>query len=429
MVTVRRGRILTIAPALAADVLMTRLRGGGAALGSLTSPRRRTERGLPATRMRRSTPAAPCPTTPSATPPPGPRPAAIRAIRGASPVVAPGRREADCALRAFNRAFWVGSARAGAYYRQRRRAWRLASFWQTAELIEMVEDVVESTGDPATRRALRALWRGVLLRYGRVWTRRRAFNDDVMWMVIAAVRAYRLTGTADYLTLARANFDAAMNRGWSKDLGGGLWWTTARREKNACVNGPAAVAACLLFQDLRNPSYLAAGEHLYGWLRSRLWDGESGRVGDRIELADDGRGIVRPDASTYNQGTFIGAADLLCRITGDPAYNSDALRALAYTRNDLAPGGILRGEGDDGDGGGFKGIFARYAVKLVRHNRLDDYDEWLWRNAQAAWERRDARGLVPQDWTADLTRPAGGPTAWDASSAVVLLQVLNDRRG
>lgn len=348
----------------------------------------------------------------------------------------PGGGEAAAAFAAFNDAFYVEAAGRG-FYRVRGASRRPVSFWQSAELIELAEDAAGASGDGAHVELVRALFRGVLLRYGRDWVRARTYNDDVMWMVLAAIRAYGLTGEAGFRELARANFERTYARAWSDDLGGGLWWTTARCEKNACVNGPAAVAAYLLAEALGDPSYLAVARRTYAWLRERLFEEATGRVNDRITVAADrsGEGIVNRGASTYNQGTLIGAADLLHRMTGEEAYRDDALRGLIFTRRELAPGGILRGEGDGGDGGGFKGIFARYAVPFVRRHRLTEYDAWLRRNAAAAWSRRDSRGLVPQDWAAEASSAAAGsarrspPAAWDASSAVVLLQLATAPSG
>jgi len=80
---------------------------------------------------------------------------------------------------------------------------------------------------------------------------------------------------------------------------------------------------------------------------------------------------------------------------------------------------------------------ARHAVGFARRNGIFDCDGWFVRNAKAAWERRDLRGLMGQDWAAptDASRPpapsgpdARGPAAWDAAATVVLLQALAARR-
>jgi predicted alpha-1,6-mannanase (GH76 family) len=418
----RHGGFPCVLPALTADALLTRICACRASMTRL--PQRPPRPSLPPAGRSagQTTPATT--TLRTASPREGQRPTGGQVTRPIPPADAPGRREADTALRAFNKAYWVEDERAGGFYCRYRHGGRLTPFWQTAELIEMVEDVVDGTDDPVARRALEALWRGVLLRYGGVWTRGRVFNDDVMWMVIAALRFCRLTGQKRYLSLSKANFDSTVRRGWSDDLGGGLWWTTARREKNACVSGPAAIAACLLFEETDDPAYLRTAVRLYAWLRNTLFEPATGRVSDRVQMMGDGRGVVCRDASTYNQGTFIGAADRLFRATGDPAYTEDAAHALTFARTDLSPNGILRGEGDDSDGGGFKGIFARYAVSFARRAGLDDVEAWLRSNAHVAWASRDAHGLIAQDWARPAAASGRGPAAWDASSAVVLLQML-----
>lgn len=343
----------------------------------------------------------------------------------ARPNDAPSRAQADDALAAFNAAFSLEAGGVG-FYRRHAATRRLASFWQTAELIELVADSYQTSADPDHRRHIRALARGVQLRYGRHWTLVRRYNDDVMWMVLAALRAYDTWSDVHCLAAATANFDRAWRRAWSPDLGGGLWWTTARREKNACVNGPAAIAACRLAVALDDPRYLERARHLYAWVRDHLYEEESGRVNDHVRAAASGIVLDRR-LFTYNQGTFIGAADLLHRLTGEQVYRDDAHRALTFTRTELAPGGILRSEGAAGDGGGFKGIFARYAVPFVRRHHLGEFEGWLWLNAAAAWNRRDARGLIGEDWSSppSAARRCESPYAWDASSAVVLLQLLN----
>jgi predicted alpha-1,6-mannanase (GH76 family) len=364
-----------------------------------------------------------------------PRPTAPQRARDAE--------RAGAGFRSFVDAYYVEAAGLG-FFTHDRSSRRLASFWTSAELIELVEDRCEGSADPSARRMVDALLRGFVVRFGRDWTSHNRYNDDIMWAVIAAARAFRVTGDPSYRDLAKANFDRAFARAWSADFGGGLWWTTARHEKNACVNAPAAISAAFLYQALREPAYLDKAEQLFAWLRGRLFDHASGRVDDHIALssgsaggrgtgthASDG-GDIDHRAFTYNQGTFIGAADMLHRITGEPAYREDALRALAFAERELAPAGILRSEGDGGDGGGFKGIFARYAVGFARREALEECESWLRRNADAAWGRRDGLGLVGQDWArgaaAGQAAPAavaGGPAAWDASSAVVLLQALS----
>ena len=329
--------------------------------------------------------------------------------------------DADAAMSAFNGAFYVESNGAGLF-----RATTTAStgppFWRSAELIEMVEDAYQGSGRPVYRRMVRELRRGVLARFGTDWTGHRKYNDDVMWMVLAFLRGYEITGDTAFRDAAKRNFDAAFARGWSDDFGGGLWWTTDRQEKNACVAGPAAIAAWHLYRALGNASYLVKARSLYSWLRQHLFDATTGAVYDHVSRGEHGSDSLDRAIYTYNQGTFIGAADLLYRTTHAIAYYDDARRALEFAKSDLTTDGVLREEGVGRDGGGFKGIFVRYAVDFVRHNRVTTHGPWFDLNSRAAWSHRDARGLMDQDWSSPTS--SGKLHAFDASSTVVLLQQL-----
>jgi predicted alpha-1,6-mannanase (GH76 family) len=331
---------------------------------------------------------------------------------------------ARAALSAFDRAFYVASARQAHYANTTVGA--RAVFWRQAELIEMQEDAYQNTGDPASKRKIVALLRGVVSLEGRSWAKH-TWNDDIMWMVIASIRAFELTGDTAYRTMARRNFDAAYARSWSSDFGGGLWWTTDRTQKNVTTNAPAAIAACKLATALHDPLYLAKAKRLFSWVRKTLYDPQSGAVWDSISPAKGGTGVkVNRAGLTYNQGTFIGAADLLHRATRGRTYDEDALRTLAYTKANLTTNGILQSESGSNDNfGGFKGIFCRWAVKLTRDDHISSYDAWFRQNADAAWRHRNARGLMGQDWSAQTG--TGVLQAWECSSAVVLLEAISGR--
>jgi predicted alpha-1,6-mannanase (GH76 family) len=256
-----------------------------------------------------------------------------------------------------------------------------------------------------------------------VWTRSR-WNDDIMWMIIASERAYELTGNPRYRALAKLNFDRVYARAWSKDFGGGLWWTTQRSGKNTTTNAPAVIAACKLYQDLHDKSYLSKALSLYRWMRRYLFNAKTGEVYDSV--VSSGRGMaVLPGRFTYNQGTFIGSADLLYGLTGRQQYYSDALHALAFTKAHLTRGGILQSEGNGrgSNHGGFKGIFVRWALKFVRDNHVTAYNAWFRQNASAAWAHRNRLGLMGQDWSRQT--PSGTLYSFDCSSAVALLAVLD----
>jgi predicted alpha-1,6-mannanase (GH76 family) len=223
------------------------------------------------------------------------------------------------------------------------------------------------------------------------------YNDDVMWGVIALARGYEITGNRTFLDQAQWQFNAAWSRGWDDTLGGGLWWSTARTSKNACVNGPAAIAAMILARNTVNTGYRAQADQIYQWLRTTLVNTSTGQVTDHI----DAGGAKTWWAFTYNQGTFAGAASLLYQSTADTSYRTDASRAVNWARSHLTgqhDAGILNdeydSEGGNGNPAGFKGIFVRWTAKYASVANDDSIKSWLMTNADAAWAHRNSSGLM-----------------------------------
>ena len=335
----------------------------------------------------------------------------------ASPAHALSAAEADAAFDSFNAAFYVVSSGRG-YYKADTGGGR-ADFWKQAEMIEMIIDAYERTNRPAYKTLITQSVDGFLYYQGTDWLWNK-YNDDIMWMVIACCRAYRATGNTTYRDRAKYHFDAVYARGWDNALGGGIWWTTDKDGKNACVNGPAAIAACLLYEIYGDTSYLQKAQAIFAWERAVLYDPGTGKVFDNINAS----GVVNSNwIFTYNQGTFIGAAHSLHQLTGASNYFTDALTAALYTKNALCTADILPEYGDTGDGGGFTGIFARWLGRFVREQNLwGTFYDWMAQNAHAAWAVRRGDNL---SWCKWLTlTPAGTLYSWGCSSSVMMMQVV-----
>ena len=78
--------------------------------------------------------------------------------------------------------------------------------WMRAEQMEMVLDAYERTNSAQQLAMFTNLFRGFLADHGADWTHNE-YNDDIMWMVIACTRAHLLSGDAEFLKVARTNFD------------------------------------------------------------------------------------------------------------------------------------------------------------------------------------------------------------------------------
>ena len=319
----------------------------------------------------------------------------------------------------------VFEAHTKAFYRERDdRAWYTkdteggrADFWTQAEQLEMVLDVYERTKNPQHIAMFTKLFHGFLADHGRTWERNE-FNDDIMWMVIACTRAHLMSGNPEFREVARANFDLCYARAASPDLGGGLWWKVDNKSKNACVNGPGAIAAFLLSKATGEADYLTKARELFLWERATLFDPSTGRVFDNINI----NGRVGRFALTYNQGTFVGAANLL-------GYNDEARLAAFFTMNTMCRDGYLPPGGEKGDGGGFNGIAVRWIARFVKDcGQQSTFQPWLQKNAAAAWKaRRAADNLSWCRWPEPT--PEDRRFSWGCSNAVVMLQVVAPSEG
>lgn len=312
------------------------------------------------------------------------------------------------------------AAHTKAFYREKDgRAWfrestdgGVVSYWMRAEQMEMVLDAYERTTNSQQLVMFTNLFRGFLADHGTNWSHNE-FNDDIMWMVIACTRAHLLTGNREFREVARTNFDLCYARAISTNLGGGLWWKTDNRSKNACVNGPGAIAAFLMGRTTGDRAYFTKATNLFLWERATLFDPETGRVCDSINIS----GRVARFALTYNQGTFVGAANLL-------GYTNEARQAALFTMNQLCRDGYFPPAGEKGDGGGFNGIGVRWIARFMKdRGEQATFEPWLQKNAEAAWQaRRSSDNLVWCRWPQPT--PEDRRYSWGCSSAVVLMQVV-----
>ncbi len=284
-------------------------------------------------------------------------------------------------------------------------------FWERAEQMEMLLDAYERTSNSVCLTMFSNVFNGFLTDHGNNWNKNE-FNDDIMWMVIACSRAHLITGNSAFREVAKNNFDQCFARASSTNLGGGLWWKIPNQSKNACVNGPAAIAAYLLFQITGDTNYLAKAEKLFQWERATLFDPNSGAIADAISI--DGKVHTWP--STYNQGTFIGAANFL-------GHTNEALLTADFMMKNLCRNGLLPAYRQDSDPSGFNGIGVRWLAKFMRQRGLESrYQPWLQQNADAAWKaRRESDDLIWAHWPEST--PDEVLYSWSCSSAVVLLQV------
>ena len=265
-------------------------------------------------------------------------------------------------------------------------------FWPQAHAIDVITDAYLRTGKKMYYNIYDLWWQG-MPRYnfgvreggrekGDPWWN--PFVDDMEWHCIALIRIYEATKEVRYLNKAREIYGDWIWSQWSPEdeepwHGGITWKTDVRRSKNACSNGPAAIIAARLSRlasvdadyakNKSKEEYLDEALKIYRWEKEYLWNPENGAIYDNMN--QDGN--LGRFSLSYNQGTFIGAAVDLFKLTGDKTLIDDAILTTRYTTGPMSRRnrGVLS-DATDGDGGLFHGIFFRYLADLILLPELDN---------------------------------------------------------
>jgi predicted alpha-1,6-mannanase (GH76 family) len=288
-------------------------------------------------------------------------------------------------------------------------------FWGEAEMMETILDAYETTG----KQEYKTMFEEVYAHFtgtpagwgqpgnGQDW-RWNDFNDDIAWAVLASLRAYLMFGqhpnaNLNYLTIAKNNYDWMYSRALLPS--GMLRWNETpvnNQGSNSCINGPAEIAACYLAIATGDDSYYEKAKNLYALQRQYLYEPATGKVFDSGSWSDGRFTAGNTWSSTYNQGTFLGAALMLYNHYGTEQYKNDAHKMVEWTRNNLCnTRGVIQVCGGDGSAGGdlegFKGILMRYLRRYIVDLAQADKVEWLQRNALQAYNNRNSAGVT---WTA-----------------------------
>ena len=311
--------------------------------------------------------------------------------------------------------------------------------WGEAEQLEVVLDAYETTGREDYLQLAEDVYAYFNANVGSSWNKLvytdnykwygHDFNDDVMWQIMAVVRLGLLTQKKSYINAAKRNFDVIYNRAYIPFTGLMRWAQSSGDPygTNSCIAGPTEVAACYLGFAGCGEEYFEKARDIYAAQRYVLANNmSSGKIWDSVVWNPETETVKSKNewASTYNQGTMLGAACMLYKYYGDEQYLADAKKIMVWTRKNLCDAnGIINvcQDVNNGDLSGFKGILMRYVRRLIRDCDATTYQEWMEANALQAYCNRSAKGITSTAWlqkgTADnTTNDFGNSTA--ASAAV-----------
>ncbi len=293
-------------------------------------------------------------------------------------------------------------------------------FWDNAEMMEIVLDAYDVTKDPKYITMFEAMYKNFILKNGADWQDNK-YNDDIAWMVLVSVRGYLLTGKISYREKAKEQFDKMYDRAFNYSYGGGMLWYHTKTTKNACINGPSMVACCYLAQATGDSTYYNKAISLYTWSKLYLFDAATGKINDNVDLdKKTGQLKISTWSSTYNQGTYLGAATMLYKYTKEASYLSEAQKIALYIRDEMYKGKVMNNEDNGNDLPGFKGIFARYARMYTNELNKTELVEWLQLNTKVAYNNRNSQDLIQTKW-ATRTSETKPKSAFGCSTAVSLL--------
>jgi predicted alpha-1,6-mannanase (GH76 family) len=238
-------------------------------------------------------------------------------------------------------------------------------YWPQAHGLDVLLDAYERTKDESYKSYFDKWFTGVKVKNGNTFLN--FFYDDMQWNALSMLRAYNATDDEKYKTATIVLWED-IKTGWNDKGGGGIAWNKGElNSKNACSNGPACILAARLYQQFNDAADLEWATKIYNWEKEVLFNPSNGAIYDNLNAST---GVISNYISTYNQGTFIGSAVELYKITGEKTYLNDAVKAANYTINKLTANRILNTEGN-ADLALFKGIFVRYFTQLIQTPGLD----------------------------------------------------------
>ena len=192
-----------------------------------------------------------------------------------------------------------------------------------------------------------------------------AFNDDRLWLALAAIRAFDLSSNPDFMEHAKF-VHAHVKKTWNDKCGGGVQWKTDNNYKNTITNVLFYQLSISIFKRTNGEQqYLLDGHATYEWLmKTGLYDGkvfQDGLNGDSCQ--------VQSGIYSYQLGPLMAglveegqtAKALEFAINSLPSFTT-ANVIREYDSCDLD---ATKTDGCGGDGAVFKGVYTRGLGKVL----------------------------------------------------------------
>ena len=292
-----------------------------------------------------------------------------------------------------------------------------AFMWQQAYMITAIEDSYDSSISNTRKNLITSLIDGFETQdlVDLTWD---DWNDDLEWAIIALAHGYQITGNTAYLNAAIQNWNAVWNRGWSSDLGGGIWEKDTGTSKVVLSNAPFIIGGCMLYRATGDSTILTKCQQAYTWMRANCFNTSTGGLIEGISADGSVLGSSTP-GNSYNSGIFLQAADALYQVTGTSSYMSDAQLCINHIVN---ANSIMTEDHPNNGPFGSEEFFRGLSLFARVHNLWGTYYPWLQANAQAAWNhRRTDYNITANNFNAATT--TGNILSMETVSSLIVQQV------
>ena len=266
------------------------------------------------------------------------------------------------------------------YFNPATGSWSGGPGWQDANAMTDLIDYMQLTGDSTYAYAIPLIYQD---NDGAGFTD--SYIDDTGWWGMAWLRAYQYTGNTVYLQTAEndANY---MDEYWDTGTcGGGVWWSTAKTQKNAIANELFLELNASLHNALAgDTTYLDRAQQEWSWFSGTGMINSQSLVNDGLDLSTcQNNGAP---TYTYNQGVILTGLSQLDLATGNSSLLGTANAIATAATTLLTSNGVLvdycEPNGCATDGYSFKGVFVRDLAEFARTTNSSAYNQFL--SAQSA---------------------------------------------
>ena len=306
-------------------------------------------------------------------------------------------------------------------------------YWVTAHALETLADAYQRTRNNVYKDRMKSILAGIR-KYNlyAAGTYRNDYYDDLEWLCLATFNCYNATKDPEFLNAVH-DIWAEIKTGYTN---GAMNWKKGCTTpcKNSIANGPAIIIAVKLYQLEGDNTNLQMAKDIHAWMKANVLNAQGG-----IWDSPDNH---NPDWQfSYNSGMFIGACLELSIVTGAQSYIDDGIKASEFMMNyrNYNGGAFYLNEKGQGDGGLFKGIFAKWFTEFVRVGNLSqEYKERYLKvinyTGDYAWANsvNKLNNLISFDWgalptgTIDLSTQASGVHLFESVASLNKVHVYQN---